>query len=315
VFSAWEVVRGGSPEIVVSILDDGVDLDHEDLQDNLPLVQGAVAMVCGRNFVDSDREWDPRPMVFESPFTDPCANDIHGTACAGIVAARGDNKIGVAGVAWQSRILPVKIFAGGEIARLFNVSEAIRYAARESQILLCAWNAVADDLLTHAIGAASLERQERGCVVVSPAGNGGLPEVWFPANHPDSIAVGGCSPFRERSTYANYGERLDVVAPGGEPGPDGGIWTTDYNLKDCGFDPENLYAMVHGTSFAAAITAGVVALMLTANPNLGAREIRSILRRTAAKIDEENGAYYLGKSPLYGYGRLDAGAAVREATR
>ncbi|HEX4951136.1 MAG TPA: S8 family serine peptidase, partial [Blastocatellia bacterium] len=113
--AAWDITPGGDPNIVIAIIDDGVDIRHPDLRANIWVNPDPNAPDRnGRNFFDGD--FDPRPRYFNAPFNETATNDIHGTPCAGVAAAVGQNRRGVAGIAYRCRILPVKIFGGPAIA-------------------------------------------------------------------------------------------------------------------------------------------------------------------------------------------------------
>ncbi len=108
-FAAWDIVPGGTSGTVIAIIDDGVDIDHIDLHENIWINPNASAPDRnGRNFFDNNM--DPRPCYWQSPYHQMMGNDIHGTACAGVAAAVGNNRKGIAGIAYGCRILPVKIF-------------------------------------------------------------------------------------------------------------------------------------------------------------------------------------------------------------
>ncbi|MBI3473425.1 MAG: S8 family serine peptidase, partial [Candidatus Solibacter usitatus] len=136
--AAWAITTG-SPRVVIAIIDDGVDLGHPDLRANIWVNPDLKAPDRhGRNFYDNN--FDPRPHYFQPPFNNPESNDIHGTACAGVAAARGDNRHGCAGIAYDSRILAVKIFGSDNMASNSRVADAIRYAGRRSQVISCSWS-------------------------------------------------------------------------------------------------------------------------------------------------------------------------------
>jgi subtilisin family serine protease len=132
------------------------------------------------------------------------------------------------------------------------------------------------------------------------------PQVSYPARSPQTIAVGACTDFGYRSDYSQFGPNLDFVAPSS-----GGlkeILSTD-RAGAKGHDPGDYYASFGGTSAATPLASGVAALMLSRNPSLTADRIRTILRQTCQKIGDE--PYVAGRNDHYGYGRIDAAAALR----
>ena len=138
---AWRVTLG-NPRVVVAVLDDGVDVDHPNLRGRIwrnPDKKSPDRI--GRDFFvpPSSDHYDPRPKRFRYPYDDMDLNDIHGTACAGLVAADARNG-GAPGVAPRCRILPVKIFHADELAADEAVADAIRYASRYAAILSCSWS-------------------------------------------------------------------------------------------------------------------------------------------------------------------------------
>lgn len=139
--TAWKITTG-RPEIVVAVLDDGVDVEHPNLKASLwrnpdPGSRDRI----GRDFFlpDSDPDhFNPRPKRFRFPFDQVDGNDIHGTCCAGLIGAQG-LKGGSVGVAPGCRILPIKIFHADHLVPDERVADAIRYAARHADILSCSW--------------------------------------------------------------------------------------------------------------------------------------------------------------------------------
>jgi subtilisin family serine protease len=132
--------------------------------------------------------------------------------------------------------------------------------------------------------------------------------VTYPAQNPYTVAVGACTDFARRSDYSQYGADLDFVAP--SSGGLKGIFTTD-RMGPQGDNAGNYSPSFGGTSAATPLTSGVAALMLSRNPNLTADRIRTILRQTCQKIGDD--AYTNGRNDHYGYGRIDAQAAVTAA--
>lgn len=135
-------------------------------------------------------------------------------------------------------------------------------------------------------------------------------EVAYPANSPYSIAVGACTDAALRSYYSQYGPKLDFVAPSN--GGDKGITTTD-RMGAEGSDPSNYSFDFGGTSAATPLASGIVGLVLSANPDLTAEQVRTILRQTCQKIGDT--PYTDGRNDYFGYGRLDAEAAVKAAIK
>jgi subtilisin family serine protease len=265
--SAWRVTRGG--DVTVAIVDTGVDLTHPDLRDSLWTNRDEVAGNGidddGDGYVDDTHGWD---VVNRDP--DPADDNGHGTHVAGIVAARGDNDTGIAGVAWRARIMAVKAVDASASAGSATVAEGIRYAvAHGARIVLLAMAGTDPGAyLGDAVRAAS----DAGALVVCAAGNDGRDldlQPVYPASFdvPGVISVAATSRGGELSGLSNLGRHgVDIAAPGD------GILST---AADGGYERRS------GTSMAAATVAGALALMSAAAPDAGAAELRDALLSTA----------------------------------
>jgi subtilisin family serine protease len=312
--AAWQRVGGGEPSIVIAIIDDGIDLKHPDLKRNLwRNPKPGARDKHGRDFVDDSDPYNPRPKVFNPPFDDTDTNDIHGTPCAGVAAAVGNNKTGVAGIAWNCRLMAVKILAGEDLAPNDRIADAIRYASEHADVLSCSWGVARHPDIESAIAfAVTRGRRGRGSVVCAATGNEHATRIGFPSSNELVIAVGACNDNGVRSDYSNYGKGIDLVAPSDDEGHQG-ITTTDVNLRGKGYSSGAYCDDFGGTSSATPLVAGVAALLLSANPSLKWTAVRDILRSSADKIDKSHGRYDDGYSIKYGYGRVNAEAAVSAA--
>ncbi len=212
-FAAWELTPGGGRDVVIAIVDDGVDIVHPDLRANIWVNPNAAAPDRnGRNFYDDD--FDPRPRYFRAPFDELSGNDIHGTPCAGVAAAVGDNRRGVAGIAYNCRILAVKIFGSDDIAPDDRVADAIRYSGLKTQVISCSWSGPPSPDVEVAINdVVGSGRSGRGCLVFCATGNESDSRIGFPASHPSAMAVGASNDQGKRSLYSNFGQGIDFVAP------------------------------------------------------------------------------------------------------
>jgi len=299
--SAWERTTGRR-EIVVAVLDDGVDLVHPNLRRNLWRNPDPKALDRrGRDFflpMDHPGHFDPRPKRFLFPFDQVAANDIHGTPCAGLVAAAGVGG-GAVGVAPGCRILPVKIFHADDLVLDEHLANAIRWAGRHADILSCSWSSGVSPDVELALEDAGLNRNGRGAAVFCAAGNGYGTPVSFPARSPHAIAVGAATDRGERAGYSSCGPELAFLAP--SSGGARGLLTTDVSQPGLGFSPGLQTESFGGTSAAAALAAGVGALVLSVDPELSRNELKELLIRTS--------------DPIRGGVRLNAAAAVEEAVR
>lgn len=297
--SAWNITEGSS-DIVVAIVDDGVDLAHPDLSANLMTGYDAIYDSVGGGHEGDDR---------------------HGTAVAGIVGAIKDNGIGIRGVAPECKIIPVRVMSN-DIVSYPAATAAFNWARLHNvDVINCSWKKNAPcALLTSAISdATSLGRGGKGCVVAFSSGNDAANSVCYPAYLDNVLAVGSISYLNQRSYFSNYGTSLDVVAPGEF------ISTTD-RLGNDGFNPPkpgwgdpsftdyndtNYTNWFRGTSAAAPFVSGIAALILSEYPDLTATQIRRAIELGCTYISgyvfHEDDNYPAGLwNNEVGYGRVNA---------
>lgn len=269
--AAWEVATGSSA--VVAIVDSGIRA-HPDLVPNL---------VPGYDF-EAD---DPDP-------TDPTPNVSHGTQVAGVIGAAGDNGTGIAGVLWSARVMPLRAFDTAGFGTSFDISNAILYAAglpNESGTLPAEPASVvnmsfASTVFTTAEDDACDQARAAGVFLCAATGNQGSPTARYPAGYAAVVGVGATTSTGQRASYSNYGNSLDLVAPGGAAGD--GVVTTGI-VAGGQYD----YPRVNGTSFASPHVAAVAALCMGLAP-LSPDEVEQILLSTAqdvgtAGVDLETG--------------------------
>jgi len=321
---AWAITQG-KRTIIIAILDDGVDIEHPNLKSNIlknPDPNQPLDLV-GRDFFIPDNanpeHFNPRPKNFQYPYDQMAGNDIHGTPCAGVVAATG--KQGVAwGIAPKCRILAVKIFHGDNLSSDARVADAIRYAALHADVLSCSWSGGHSTDIELAIrDAGTLGRKGKGSTVFCAAGNDYGKPVGFPASLPDAVAVGASTDQAMHANYSNIGKEIWVVAP--SSGGKQGIYTTDVSTPNRGFNlgtdaaggKDGLHTnSFGGTSSATPLAAGVAALMLSVKPSLTRDQVRDVLKDTADKIGTDHNPK-TGHSNAFGYGRVNAEAAIKTA--
>lgn len=304
---AWTLTRG-SADIRIGILDDGIDIDHQEFAGKLH---------AAYDFLDELADGRPRRDT-----------DNHGTACAGVAAAAG---IRFSGVAPGCQLVVARApddLGVAEEAQMFYWA-----AAQGADVISCSWGGpdnegefpLADNVREAIHYCVSQGRQGRGTAVFFAGGNGGesvMSDGY--ARNPDVIAVAASTSSDQRAWYSDYGAAIWISAPSSGDTNIGehAIQTTDrtgaagYNEGRAALgDPTGDYTNdFGGTSAAAPFAAGVAALVLSANPTLTAQELREVLRDSAVKIDPAGGGYQAnGHSPFYGYGRLDALAAVQAA--
>lgn len=291
---AWEIQKG-SKNIIVAVLDEGVDTRHPDLRSKIVTPYDA-----------TDRDNDQAPKAW----------DAHGTACAGIIAAVTGNGKGVAGIAPEARIMPVRIaYSDGEDSPFWTTSSEwiadgiITAVDRGARVLSNSWGGGPPDAVIRSAIEYGLSRR---CVLVFAAGNE-AGRVSYPARYAselDIIAVSATNRWDEFKTPvssdgeewgSNYGPEVTVSAPGVE------IITTDirdedgYNYGDYGND----YTTFNGTSSATPIVSGVAALLLSQRSFMHPREVKEILSRTADDLGSP------GYDERFGHGRINAQRALK----
>jgi len=322
---AWGITEG-CDDIVVAVLDQGVDLDHPDLADNL---------LTGYDATDGS----------DGAVNGDCSgNHAHGTCCAGIIGSI-DNSIGTKGVAPNCRIMSIRIGIG-DVFYDDEEIEGMNYAwdTAGADVISCSWGGGSnnEDLYDEISYALELGRDSLGCVVVFAAGNDNRNSVSYPANsYPDIIAVGAMSPCGQRKTPSscdtedewgsNYGDDLDLIAPGVLiPTTDiqdaAGYNTTLFIHTAAGgskissdYNDDDYTVCFNGTSAATPHVAGVAALILSVNPELTQDEVRDIIESTCTKVGNYNYTTVTGRTngtwdDEVGYGCLNAYAAVSEAS-
>ena len=318
---AWKVTKG-KRSIVVAVLDDGVDSDHPDLKTRLWRNPDKKAKDRhGRDFFLADDDpghYDPRPKTFQDPYDDMELNDIHGTPCAGVIAAAGKNG-GAIGVAPGCRLLAVKIFQASALAPDERVADAIRWSAKYAAILSCSWSGGYSADLHQAIEDVATDgRGGLGTLVLCAAGNNEHKPVEYPARDANAIAVGASTDEGKLAWYSAVGKTVAFVAPSN--GGKRGIYTTDVALPDRGFNLGSAAAGgkdgLHtndfgGTSSATPLAAGVAALVLSARSGLTRAQVVDVMAQTCDRIGTGYGAD--GHSDRFGHGRLNAGKAVAAA--
>ena len=219
-------VREGDADIVIAVLDDGVDIDHPNLENRL-------AADPGRDFdllPGEQGHEDPRPKK-KIP-SDDDESDYHGTLCAGIVCSDGEKRE-FWGVAPGCKLVAVRVFAGADLVHENRLASAIRWATDVADVILCSWTGEDHGVVIEAFDDTRLGRGNEGTVLVCAAGNDGT-DVDFPARHSRAIAIGACGPEYQKTDYSNFGDNLHVVAPSSHD--DTFVYSTDVSVPDWGFN-------------------------------------------------------------------------------
>lgn len=325
---AWDITKG-SWNVVVAVFDEGVTAEHPDLP------SWRQCRYNGSNF-GSGNVNDPSPV----------GNDNHGNACAGVIGATMDNEVGIAGIAPQCRILPVRWDATSSAD---DMADGILFAVNHgANIISCSWGYSTSSTNLYPVIKNAIDTAiAHNVVVLFAAGNtanhvgNNDGYVTFPANVEiaNLITVGASDRYDNMANYSPISWLIDVVAPSHRAyanqinGESFEMWSIDipgsygYNpipsnladgvliegtcIPNSGLGYLAYTGCFGGTSHACPVVAGVVALMLSVNPDLTPAEVYDILKVSSAKVGGYT--YTDGRSDEMGYGRVDAYVAVMAA--
>lgn len=319
---AWEKISS-SPDVVIAVIDSGIEIDHPDLSANIWTNTREIASTGldddNNGFIDDINGWDfvnnvpdPRPK-FEEGWTESGVS--HGTLIAGIMAAEGNNKEGIAGLTWKTQIMPLKAFNDKGEGRVSDIVRAIDYAINNGAniINLSFMNFDYSKNLQ-----AAIERAHRaGLIIVAAAGNesaGGrdtFEKPVYPACYDGSlsgenmvIGVAATDALDQKTSFSAYGENcVDITAPGISFF---GTVTPGANTDD----PSRLYdGYWSGTSMATPLVSATLSLIIQANPELSRQEVVSILFASTDDVSKLNPDY----PNKLGNGRLNVNRAVEMA--
>lgn len=291
--AGW-ILTTGSNNIVVAVLDTGIQADHPEFIGRL---------VPGYDFVNDD--------------PNPEADHAHGIYVSAILAANANNNFGMAGIDHHARIMPLKVLDNEAYGSTSDLAAAIRFAANNGAdvISMSLIGYKKRKSLTRAIKYA----RRQGVIMVACAGNDGVGTAdssykWaYPGAYPQTISVGLTNHRDERVSYSSTGPSLDVVAPGflvptavykGDPAP------MNPTPEPNGFG--DYITNFEGCSASTPVVAGIVSLMLSIDPNLTYGKIRRILRNTA---DDQVGPILEdtpGRDDFFGWGRVNMGKSLHK---
>ena len=309
-FKAWDVVKG-NPNIIISIHDQGVDIEHPDLKANLWTNLAELNGVAGvdddaNGYTDDIHGWN-----FDKN-TGAIEAQPHGTHVAGTIAAVNNNGIGVCGVAGGSgnndgsRVMSMQTLGGG------SFEESYIYAANNGAVISQnSWGYTNpgnfDESIKDAIDYFIAEAGDfpnspmKGGIVIFAAGNSNSDADWYPGHYENTLSVSSIGPNWEKASYSNYGKWVDIAAPGGETslGAKNGVLSTL---------PKNQYGFYQGTSMACPHVSGIAALALANRKSqLTPEVLKTKLLTGVVDIDSHN-PDYVGK---LGSGHIDAFLAIQ----
>jgi thermitase len=292
-FPAWDKTKG-SRKVVVAVLDSGVDYTHPDLAGNMWHRPADLEMYFDDELGTIDDAEGFSAVEYER---DPMDENGHGTHCAGIVGAEGDNNLGIVGVNWQVEIMPLKFMGRGGFGSTKDAIAAINYViARKKdgvnvRVISASWGS---QQRSKALEDVIRKAGESDILFVAAAGNDGADadrRPHYPSGYklPNVMSVAALDRHDKLAGFSNYGAKgVHVAAPGKE------ILSTWLGGK---------YEEHSGTSMATPFVAGVAGLILSVEPNLSVKELRDRLINTVDKLDSLKGKVVSG-------GRVNAARAV-----
>ena len=250
----------GDQDVVIAILDTGIDSDHTDKPAHI---------LKGYDFIDNDNS--------------PQDEHGHGTFISGVIAANSNNSLGIAGVCQNCSIMPIRVMDKDGLGTYKDLVKGIKYAVDNGA-----------DIINMSLGSYRYSQSlldavnyahQKGALLIAPSGNGGGNSLMYPAKYPNVIGVGATDSSDAIWPGSNFGDSLDISAPGA-------------NVYSLGL--KSSYKYQSGTSIAAAHVAGVAGLLLSQNPALSNNEIAQAIYQNAVDLGE------VGRDKYYGNGRLNA---------
>ncbi len=294
----WDVQQGDST-VIIGIVDTGVDYLHEDLAANVwtnELEANGVTGVDddGNGFVDDIHGWD---FVDDDsdPIVPPTGYPRHGTICAGLACVVTNNGIGIAGVSWNCRFMPIKAFADDGSGEAINLYDGIVYAADNgADVISNSWGGFGflqweQDVINYA--------HSKGAIIVFAAGNSDADWLIYPASCQHAVSVAAVNQSDQKASYSSFGPWVDISAPGGDW--DAGLLCTI---------PGNKYTSqdMQGTSLSTPVVAGVCGLVKAQHPEWTNDQIVRQVLLAADNIDGINPQY----ANRLGHGRVNAFQAL-----
>jgi subtilisin family serine protease len=294
--SAWAVTKG-SDQVVVAVIDSGVDYSHPDLVNNIWTRPEIIKAYQDDDLTSNDQIDDVHGFNFVDDNDDPMDDNGHGTHCAGIIGAEGDNGLGIAGVNWNVKIMPLKFMDADGTGTTKDAIEAINYvidrkrAGVNVRIISASWGSTAksralEDIIRRAF--------DEGILFVAAAGNSSTNNDQTP-HYPSSynlgnvVSVAALDRNDELTSFSNYGAKsVQIAAPGQE------ILSTWL---------EHGFAEKQGTSMATPFVSGVAALILAENPKMSVSDLRAKLLKSVDVLPSLKGKVSSG-------GRINAAKAV-----
>ncbi|KQX64765.1 S8 family peptidase [Paenibacillus sp. Root444D2] len=262
----WQLSRG-SKDVIVAVVDTGVDLKHPDLTSKL---------LPGYNVIsDNDNPQD----------------DVgHGTHVTGVISALVNNNLGVAGMTWYNKVLPVKVLDQTGAGSTYSVAQGIIWAADHgAKVMNLSLGNYADSSFLH---DAIRYAYNKDVALIAASGNDNTERPGFPAAYPEVLAVAASDSQNNKAPFSNYGDYIAVTAPG---------------VSIASTYPNNQYAALSGTSMASPHVTALAALVRSTNPSLKNTEVYEIIKQSAQDLGTK------GRDKYFGFGLIDVVKAVKMA--
>ncbi|MCE1188057.1 MAG: S8 family serine peptidase [Ignavibacteria bacterium] len=297
---AWDVCQGDT-NVIIGIVDTGIDWDHPDLAANIwhnwKEIPNNGIDDDNNGKIDDDKGWDFGGLT-GTPDNNPMEDKPdHGTHVAGLASAVTNNGIGIASLGYKCKLMAVKTSqdnnrnTSGSPYIVYGYEGIIYAAANGCKVINCSWGGSGYSLF----GADAVRFAiQKGATVVCAAGNDSSPNLYYPASYPGVLSVASTTSADKLSSFSNYGKTVDVSAPGD-------------NVYSTWMD--NTYTYLSGTSMASPLVAGLVALVRSKFPTLNALQAAERVRVTSDNIDALNTNY----AKKMGYGRINATKALAQS--
>ena len=276
---AWDTWTGAQ-DFTVAVIDTGIDYNHEDLKDNIwtntKEIPGNNIDDDGNGYVDDVKGWN-----FYWANNDPMDGNGHGTHCAGTVAGRGNNGVGVAGVSWNARLMPVKVLSDSGSGYNFDIYDGIMYAVNNGARVTS--NSYGGGGASALMATAISQAQSKGVLFIAAAGNESTASASYPSyyskTYDNVLSIASTDSNDALSSFSNYGDGVNIAAPGGN------ILSTV---------PNNGYQSYSGTSMATPHVAGLATLIWSKNPNLSYTEVKDAILSTGDTLAALSGKVSTG---------------------
>ncbi len=279
----------GDASVIICVADTGINFDHEEFQDGAIWTNPGEIPDNGidddnNGFIDDVHGWDG---YYHD--NDPRDANGHGSHVAGTIGARLNNGVGIAGMA-NVTLVPFQVFSSSGGGTFQAIAQAIYYATDNGFGALNYSGGGGGD--SQVLRDAVQYGWDNGMLVIAAAGNGNSGQPFYPAWYPGSIAVSGTDSNDNRYTSSNYGEHIDVAAPG-------------VSVFSCWWNGTSAYNTITGTSMSAPHVTGLVALMLSLDDTLSTQDLRDLLQQGADDLGDP------GFDIFFGHGRINAGNTLQ----